>query len=72
MKRLILIAYSLILVTGVALAGNPERTGQAGATQLLINPWARSAGFNAIDIGASYGLGAMVNNPAGISNYQPN
>ena len=25
-------------------AGNPDRAGQSGATELLINPWTRSTG----------------------------
>ena len=40
--------YIAILVSGFALAataGNPDRIGQAGASQLMINPWAMSSGL---------------------------
>lgn len=31
-----------LLVSAVSFAGNPDRQGEAGANQLLINPWARA------------------------------
>ena len=40
-----------VLLTGAVLcslglkAGNEDRVGSAGGSQLLINPWARSAAF---------------------------
>ncbi|MCB9233808.1 MAG: PorV/PorQ family protein [Bacteroidia bacterium] len=66
MKKIFLLAIVLLLQAGVTFAGNPERAGQAGATQLLINPWARSSGMNGINIGSSYGIEALGNNPAGL------
>ena len=43
------IVMSLVLLLGVsapkAFAGNEDRSGQAGAPELLINPWAASAGW---------------------------
>jgi len=51
---------------GQALAGNPERAGQAGATQLLVNSWARSSGFNGINISNTSGIESVITNPAGI------
>lgn len=36
----------LALIAGSAMAGNPDRVGSAGATQLLVNPWARSNGWS--------------------------
>lgn len=44
LKRVYTVAAAL-LISGAALAGNPDRIGQAGATQLLINPWAQTSGF---------------------------
>lgn len=35
----------MVLVIGNAKAGNEDRAGSAGATELLINPWARSSGW---------------------------
>ena len=34
-----------LLLTLPALAGNDQKRGQAGATELTINPWARSSGW---------------------------
>ncbi|MBX3101746.1 MAG: PorV/PorQ family protein [Bacteroidetes bacterium] len=50
-----------------AQAGNPERTGQAGATQLLVNPYARSSGFHGMDVATTGGIVSVINNPAGLS-----
>lgn len=35
------LAFSFIAVDSVQ-AGNPDRQGEAGAYELLLNPWARS------------------------------
>lgn len=51
--------------TNEALAGNPDRAGQAGATELLINPWARSSGWAGSNIAGSRGLESMFLNVAG-------
>jgi hypothetical protein len=46
-------------------AGNPDRAGQAGATELLINPWARSSGWAGANSGAIHGIEAQFYNVAG-------
>ncbi|MDR0969661.1 MAG: PorV/PorQ family protein [Lentimicrobiaceae bacterium] len=46
-------------------AGNKDRSGQAGASQLLINPWAMSAGWNNAGMASVKGLDAMFGNIAG-------
>lgn len=48
-----------------AFAGNPDRAGQAGATELLINPWARSSGWAGANAASIKGLEAMYMNVAG-------
>lgn len=48
-----------------AEAGNPERMGQAGATQLLINPFARTAGMVGSNSARIRGLEAQFMNIAG-------
>jgi hypothetical protein len=48
-----------------AEAGNPERMGQAGATQLLINPYARNAGMVGSNSARVHGLEAQFLNVAG-------
>ncbi|MCX7606587.1 MAG: PorV/PorQ family protein [Bacteroidia bacterium] len=59
--------FSLFVLGSVALAGNPERAGQAGATQLLINPYARSSGMGGLNIANCYGIESIIINPAGIA-----
>ena len=50
MKRLmnhgLALAALLALNAGGLGAGNPDRAGSAGATQLLLNPFARSNGWS--------------------------
>ncbi|MCB0764486.1 MAG: PorV/PorQ family protein [Flavobacteriales bacterium] len=50
-----------------AHAGNPDRAGSAGATQLLINPWARSAGWGLANSASVRGVEAMYGNIAGLA-----
>lgn len=50
----------------IAQAGNPDRQGEAGAYELLINPYARSAGLNGLITSRVTGVEAMRFNPAGI------
>jgi len=61
----ILIAAFLIPVSVTLKAGNKDRTGQAGATELLINPWARSSGWGSANMSRVRGLEAMWGNVAG-------
>lgn len=49
------------------LAGNKDRTGQAGASELLINPWAQSTGLFGMNTSYVKGLEAMKSNIAGLS-----
>ncbi len=58
---------SLLVVSSTANAGNPERAGQAGATQLLINPYARSAGWSNANTARCRGLESQFNNVAGLA-----
>jgi hypothetical protein len=46
-------------------AGNKDRAGQAGASELLINPWAKSSGWGAVNTANAQGLEAMFSNIAG-------
>lgn len=73
MKKLfksIVIVSLTILVLGLsntAFAGNKDRSGQAGATELLINPWASSAGWANAGMSSIHGVEAMWGNVAGIT-----
>ncbi len=49
------------------IAGNEDRAGQAGATELLINPWTRSSGWGGINIAHVRGLESQFNNVAGLA-----
>ncbi|MFH0865148.1 MAG: PorV/PorQ family protein [Bacteroidota bacterium] len=46
-------------------AGNEDRSGQAGASELLINPWARSSGWGGANSATVHGLEAIYMNVAG-------
>ncbi|MBI4645712.1 MAG: PorV/PorQ family protein [Bacteroidia bacterium] len=56
----------IILFVGFnANAGNVQRSGQAGAGELLINPWARSSGWGEANSACIKGLEALHLNVAG-------
>lgn len=48
-------------------AGNEDRVGSAGASELLINPWARSSAFGDAGIACVNGLEATFTNIAGLA-----
>jgi hypothetical protein len=54
-----------VLVTGIAIGGNDNRAGQAGASEILINPWARSGGWMNCNSATVRGLEAQFLNVAG-------
>lgn len=60
-------ASAMLFASPVVNAGNEDRAGQAGATELLINPWARSTGWGSANSASIQGLEAMYMNVAGIS-----
>lgn len=62
-----IIASLLIVSAGIAQAGNKERIGQAGANQLLINPWANSSGFGGANTAFVSGVEAFDLNISGLS-----
>ena len=50
-----------------AQAGNPDRVGQAGASELLINSFGRSSGWGGVHIAGVRGLESMQTNVAGLA-----
>jgi len=56
-----------LLTVCVVFAGNPDRQGEAGAAELLLNPWARSAGLHTMNTSTISGIEAMRLNIAGLS-----
>jgi hypothetical protein len=69
MNRLLrqLTVCACLLSTVTVWAGNPDRQGEAGGYELLLNPWARSAGLHALSTSMVYGVEAMHINIAGLS-----
>ncbi|MBN2172707.1 MAG: PorV/PorQ family protein [Bacteroidales bacterium] len=61
-----LIGLMAVTTTNVQ-AGNKDRSGQAGAAELLINPWARSSGWGGVNVASVQGLEGMFNNVAGMA-----
>lgn len=61
------LAILLGFTASQAFAGNPDRSGQAGAPELLINPWAASAGWGNAGMSFVHGTEAIFGNVAGIS-----
>lgn len=49
------------------IAGNEDRAGEAGASQLLINPWTQSVGWGGANTASVIGLEAMSMNIAGMA-----
>lgn len=49
------------------IGGNPDRAGEAGSSQLLINPWTQSVGFGGANTASVTGLEAMGMNIAGLA-----
>ncbi len=61
------IALILFSVGFSSYAGNKNRIGQAGAQELLINPWTRSSGFASSNSASVVGLEAMRLNVSGLA-----
>lgn len=68
MKKL-LVYTSLIagLAATSAYAGNEDRAGQAGASEILINPWARTGGWGGNNGATVRGIESMSLNVAGMA-----
>jgi len=66
-KNLIVVLFVAIMlpIANTSFAGNKDRAGQAGATELLINPWARSSGWASANMSRVRGLEAIWGNVAG-------
>src|SRR5436305_772736 len=60
-------AACVMMIGGTAYAGNKDRSGQAGATELLINPWAASTGVFGANTASVAGVEAMKSNIAGLA-----
>lgn len=74
MKRFLIITIwaAQLLIPSLSFAGNPDRQGEAGGYELLLNPWARNAGLHAMTTSMAYGVEAMQINIAGLSRITQN
>ena len=66
-RALILLVVCTILFTEPLRAGNPDRQGEAGAYELLMNPWAKSAGLHTISTSMIRGVESLRLNVAGLA-----
>ncbi|MGE0567674.1 MAG: DUF3308 domain-containing protein, partial [Bacteroidia bacterium] len=64
-KNLYNIGLAVFILAGSLNAGNPERSGQAGAGALLINPYSRNAGMWGANMARAKGSEAQFLNVAG-------
>lgn len=63
-----MLAGGMLVIQPIQLdAGNTDRSGEAGATQLLINPWVRSSGWGGANSAGCRGLESMYLNVAGVA-----
>lgn len=65
--QIFILALGTLLMSSTMYAGNPDRQGEAGAYQLLMNPWARSAGLHSMNTSFVSGVDAMNLNISGLS-----
>jgi len=66
MQQKFYLVILFLAVVQISFAGNPDRQGEAGATQLLLNPWARSAGLSLMTTANIAGVEALRLNVAGL------
>ena len=57
----------VIAVSLPAFAGNEDRIGSAGASEMLVNPWARSSAWGTAGVACVDGLEAQFTNIAGLA-----
>ncbi len=72
MKKLISLALASLAIVSIntANAGNKDRSGQAAASELLVNPWAATGGVFGLNGSYVSGLEAMKLNIAGLAKTQ--
>lgn len=67
MKKIYLSILALSLLSVNSFAGNKNRIGQAGAQELLLNPWAQSSGMAGANSVSAIGLESMWGNVSGLA-----
>ncbi len=64
-RAVVVLGISLCLYGIESKAGNPQRAGEAGATELLIDPWAGTSGFAEANTACVQGIESQFLNVAG-------
>lgn len=64
-NKIISLSLFVILFISTSYAGNKQRIGQAGANELLINPWAQYSGLGGANVGNTAGIEGVFINVAG-------
>lgn len=67
MKNILKIALFVLGIIPMVYAGNEDRVGSAGASHLLVNPWARSSALGDAGYAQINGLEATYTNIAGLA-----
>lgn len=67
MKKILTITLAVLTFNSSTFAGNPDRRGEAGAYELLMNGWARSSGFWSLNSASVKGLESERINVAGLA-----
>lgn len=62
-----ILPVALVVAYTSSYAGNGDRVGSAGATELLINPWSKSAAWADAGVSCSNGIDAIYTNIAGLA-----
>lgn len=62
-----LVIGATVFSSSLLMAGNGDRVGAAGATQLLVNPWARSVAVGDANVASVNGIESTFINIAGLS-----
>jgi hypothetical protein len=68
----LILVFVLSFFSTFSFAGNEQRAGQAGASELLINPWARSSGWAGANVAGVRGLEGIYSNVAGLAFVEKN
>lgn len=66
-KRIAAVLLAGLMIPCGLLAGNEDRIGTAGGTQLLINPWARSSALASSNVASVIGIEGSFMNVAGLA-----
>lgn len=67
MRRILTVWAAATLSVATLYAGNPDRRGEAGAYELVMNGWGRSSGFFSMNSASVAGIESERINPAGFA-----